>query len=212
MLRITQGFLAMKTLLICLVGLFVNFAGNAAAQDSHISSKYNQDSKETVVSTDPMFLLYALDSRMAVEFSFSYPKQKLVKSPKIVYLSLKSLTQGVVKYPKTTDQKVYLLADGDEIPLDDLVYLATIWIIQKDQLVGVNLKNFQVKNDEVLDENGKPIHKPVQEEFTVRIKQENFVKLSKAQAISVRVNGSAYDLTPNQANTVRTFAQRTIPE
>src|SRR5437667_9465986 len=147
----------MKRLSIALLGLLVTFAGNALAQDSHISSKYYQDSKETVVSTDPMFLIYALDSRMAVEFSFSYPKQKLVKAPKIVNFSLKSLTQGVVKYPKATDQKVSLFADVDEILLDDSIYLAMIWVVQKDKLVGINLKNFQVKNDAVLDENGKPI-------------------------------------------------------
>ena len=196
----------------CLLGLLLSFAANTAAQDPHISSKYNQESKETVVATDPMFLIYTLDSRMAVDFSFSYAKQKLVKSPKFVILEVKSLTQGVVKFPRATDQKVSLLADADEIPLDDLIYLGMVWIVQKGQLVGVNLKNFRLKNDAVLDENGKPIHEPVDESFTARIKQDKFMKLSNAQTISVRVNGSNHELTPDQANTVRTFARRTIPE
>src|SRR5437764_11507092 len=110
----------MKTLSIFFLGLLFSFATNTAAQDAHISSTYN--SKETVVSTDPMFLIYAVDSRMAVEFSFSYPKQKLVTSPKTVYLLLKSLTQGLVRFPKGSNQNVSLLADGDEIPLQDVIY------------------------------------------------------------------------------------------
>ena len=201
--------ITMKTPSIFLLGLLFSFAANTAAQDAHISSKYN--SKETVVSTDPMFLMYAVDSRMAVEFSFSYPKQKLVTSPKTVCLVLKSLTQGLVRFPNGTHQNVSLLADGDEIPLEDVIYLGMVWVIQKDKLVGINLQNFQVKNDAVLDENGKPIHGTLEESFTARIKQDKFIRLSNAQTVSVRVNGSNHDLTPNQANTVRTFARLTIP-
>jgi hypothetical protein len=200
----------MKMHSLCLSGILVAVLANASSQETHISSKYYPDSKETVVSTDPMFIVHTDDWRMAIEFSFRYPKQKLVKPAKRISISLKSLAKEI-KYPKTNDQKFSLVADGEQINVEDLGYLPTNWVFEKDKLIGVTLRNLQVKNGKVLDENGRPISGPIQEWFTANIGGEKFIKLGNAQNIEIRVGSETYRLTPNQVNTVHGLAAMTIP-
>jgi hypothetical protein len=178
------------------------------AQDTHIKTAYLEDRKITVVSIDPMFVLYTPDRRVAVDIRFDYPKQKLVKPPKQVNFSLRSLAKEL-KYPQGERSKIAIVVDGETLKLGKVVYLATGWAFEKDGLVGTTLKP-RIKGG-VSDENGKPITGPVEERFAAAIGPEAFPRLAAAKTIEIRVGDETFGLTERQTDSVRNLAKLAIP-
>lgn len=189
--------------------MFFLFSAGGLAQDAHIRTKYLENRKTTVVSIDPMFVMYTPDRRVAVDIRFDYPKQRLVKPPKQINFSLRSLAKEL-KYPQGGRTEIAILADGEPLKLGKVVYLATGWALEKDRLVGVTSKP-QVKGGGVSDENGKPITGPVEEMFAAAIGPEAFPKLADAKTVEIRVGDETFGFTENQMNSVRAFAKLTTP-
>ena len=192
-----------------LISLFFLSSSIGFAQDTHIKTKYYEDRKITVVSIDPMFVLYTPDRRVAVDIRFDYPKQKLVKPPKQINFSLKSLAKEL-KYPQGERSKIVILVDGKPIELEKVVYFATNWVFEKDRLVGITLKP-RIKGGKVLDENGKPITGSVEELLAGAIGPKAFPRLASAKIIEIHIGDEVFRFTENQMNSVRILAKLTMP-
>lgn len=181
----------------------------AKAQDNHVTAKYNQNYKITLVAIDPMFLAYTDDWRLAVDLSFSYPKQRLERPPKHINFGIRSLAKEV-KYPVKDDRGVTLLADGVPVNMDNVSYIASAYEFKKDHIEIVPFEP-QIKDGKVVGKNDQPIKSPIEESFATYIKPEDFLKLAKAKSIGVRIGNKTYNFTINQMQSIRSLARLTIP-
>ena len=192
-----------------LISMFLLSSTLGLAQDTHIKTTYLEGQKMTVVSIDPMFVLYTPDRRVAVDLRFDYPKRKLVRPPKQINFSLRSLAKEL-KYPQGERSNIDILVDGELVKLGEVVYLATGWAFERDRLTGVNLKP-GIKGGGVSDGSGKPLAGPVEEMFAAAIDPAAFPRLAAAETIEIRIGDETFGFTEKQMNSVRNLAKLTTP-